>query len=157
MFTTVLAPTDLSESGEWEDSPVVPTILAATDLSEASDGVLRCLHTLAPLGTRTVFLAHALGIKHLEVMKYWLAEYAEPHLARQKVLVEEQGFETNVVIAPGLTPFEVNRVAKERRASLIVVGTHGSTVVKQMLMGGTAMAILHHAEVPRARFPSEDY
>ena len=62
--------------------------------------------------------------------------------------VEAQGFETTRVIAPGLPVFEVNRVAKERNASLIVVGSHGWTLAKEALLGGTATGILHHAELP---------
>jgi nucleotide-binding universal stress UspA family protein len=31
---------------------------------------------------------------------------------------------------------------------MIVVGSHGSVLAKQMLKGGTAMAVLRRAEVP---------
>lgn len=124
------------------------TALMATDLSPASSHVLECLPGLLPLGTRELILLHALGIKHLEEMKHLLAPQAEPFLAAQKATVEAQGFETTTVIAPGLAVFEVNRVAKERDVSLIVVGSHGSTLAKEMLLGGTAMGILHHAQLP---------
>ncbi|MHB1037445.1 MAG: universal stress protein [Pirellulales bacterium] len=122
--------------------------LIATDLSQASSHVLECLSGLRSLGTRQVILCHALNIKHLEEMQHLLTPYVEPRLAAQRAIVEAQGFETSTVIAPGLAVFEVNRVAKERGVSLIVVGSHGSTLAKEMLLGGTATGILHHADLP---------
>jgi nucleotide-binding universal stress UspA family protein len=124
------------------------TALIATDLSPASNHVLSCLPGLQPLGTRQAILVHALGIKHLHEIRHLLAPYVEPFLAAQKQTVETQGFKTTAIIAPGLPVFEVNRVAKEQDASLIVIGSHGSTLARESLLGGTAMGILHHAQLP---------
>ncbi len=124
------------------------TALIATDLSPASGNVLECLSGLRSLGTHRVILLHALGIRHLEELKHLLTPQVEPYLAAQRDAVEAQGFDTTTVVAPGLPVFEVNRVAKEQNASLIVVGSHGSTLAKEVLLGGTATGILHHAELP---------
>jgi nucleotide-binding universal stress UspA family protein len=124
------------------------TALMATDLSPASDRVLGCLPGLRLLKTRRIILLHALGIRHLEAMKSLLALYVEPRLAQQKDALATQGFDTNMLIAPGLPVFEVNRVAAEQAVSLIVVGSHGSSLAKETLLGGTAMGILHHASLP---------
>lgn len=124
------------------------TVLVATDLSEASEQVIHSLHGLTALGTRKVILVHALGLRHLEVLKYELARYVEPFLAKQKCRLEAQGFETVVVIAPGLPAFEMDRIATEREASMIVVGSHGSSLAREMLLGGVATSILHHTTCP---------
>ena len=42
----------------------------------------------------------------------------------------------------------MNRIAKEQDASLMVVGSHGATLAREMLLGGTAMGIVSHASVP---------
>ena len=128
----------------------------ATDLSSASDHVLGCLPGLRLLKTRRIILLHALGIKHLDAMQYLLASYVEPRIAQQKDTVAAQGFDTNTLIAPGLPVFEVNRVAAEQKASLIVVGSHGSSLAKETLLGGTVMGILHHALLPVLVCPAED-
>ena len=127
---------------------MLSTILVATDLSSASDHVIGCLHALLPLGARKAILAHALGIKHLQELKYELARLAEPRLAAQKALLEAQGFQTAVEIAPGLPGFEMNRVAREKEVSLIVVGSHGATLAREVLLGGVALSILQSATVP---------
>lgn len=123
-------------------------VLVATDLSAASGGVLRCVKELVPLGAKQAVLVHAIGIQPLETMVHGMARFLEPHLAKQKALLEAQGLETETVLAPGPAVVEVNRVAKERQASLIVVGTHGATLAREMLIGGTAMGIVHQATVP---------
>ena len=43
-------------------------VLVATDLSAASEGVLRCIRGLAPLGTDRILLVHAIGVQALETM-----------------------------------------------------------------------------------------
>lgn len=124
------------------------TALMATDLSPASDHVLGCLSGLRMLKTRRIILLHALSIRHLEAMQYLLAGYVEPRLAQQKSILTAQGFDANTIIAPGLPVFEVNRVATEQKVSLIVVGSHGSSLARETLLGGTAMGILHHTQLP---------
>lgn len=123
-------------------------VLVATDLSAACDGVLHCMKGLIPLGAKKAVLVHAIGIQHLETMVHGMAHFLEPNLVKQRAFLEAQGFETEMVLAPGPAVIEVNRIAQERHASLIVVGTHGATLAREMLIGGTAMGIVHHATVP---------
>ncbi len=123
-------------------------IVVATDLSTASDRVIACLRGLKPLGARQAVLVHALGLRHLDIMKYELARWAEPRLAQQKTLLESLGYETSVEIPPGIPEVEVNRIATEQGASLIVVGSHGVTLAPEVLIGGVALAILHRATRP---------
>lgn len=128
-------------------------VLVATDLSEASNRVIGCLHGLKPLGAEEAILVHALGLRHLTNMKTLLARYVEANLAAQKALLEDQGFQTTAEVAPGTAVLEINRIAAERHASLIVVGTHGSGLLRETLMGRTAMGILHHARCPMLVIP----
>jgi nucleotide-binding universal stress UspA family protein len=123
-------------------------VVVATDLSQASDSVVRCLHGLKPLGALEIILTHALGIRHLEDMKYELARQAEPKLQEQKKLLDDQGFQVTVRIEPGLPAFEINRVAREADASLIVIGSHGATLAREMLLGSVATEVLHQSRHP---------
>ena len=56
-----------------------------------------------------------------------MVQFVEPYLLKQKAFLEAQGFETQMVLAPGVPVIEVDRLAQEYQASLIVVGTHGAT------------------------------
>ena len=123
-------------------------ILVATDLSKASDGVLGCLRGLIPLGAETAILVHALGIQALEEMRHGMSHFIEPYLQERKKLLEAQGFKTTIELAMGPAVTEVQRIAREQNASLIVVGSHGATLAREMLLGGTAMGIVSHATLP---------
>ena len=123
-------------------------ILIATDLSKASDRVLACARGLIPLGAKTAILVHALGIKPLEEMRHGMAHFIEPYLKKQRELLETEGFQATSELALGSAVVEVNRIAKEQDASLIVVGSHGATLAREMLLGGTATGIVSHARVP---------
>ncbi len=124
------------------------TIVVATDLSKASDKVVGCLSGLKAFGTENVILVHALGLRYLKDMQPLLVRAAEPRLAEQKAMIESQGFSASIIVAPENAMFEVNRVALEHKASLIVIGSHGVTAASEVLLGGVAVAILHHARFP---------
>ena len=123
-------------------------VLIASDLSPASDHVLTCMHGLRPLGTTHVTLVHALGIRHLEEMAHLLALQAEPKLHQQMQSLRNQGFEVDVVMAPGIPSLEINRIAKEKHASMVVIGSHGATLGREVLLGSVALEVLHKAVIP---------
>lgn len=123
-------------------------ILVPTDLSEGSDHVIGCLHGLRPLGTTDAILMHALGLRHLEVLKYELMRLIDPRLQAQKAELEKQGFTTAVCVAPGPPTIEINRVAVAERVSMIVMGTHGASLAAEVLVGNVAMHVVQNASVP---------
>ncbi|WP_028323938.1 universal stress protein [Desulfatirhabdium butyrativorans] len=123
-------------------------IVVATDLSPASDQVLGCLHGLKPLGAREVVLTHALGIRHLEELQCVLAPQVEPGLLQQKSFLEAQGFQVTIQIEPGLPAIEIDQVARKNNASLIVLGSHGATLSREILLGSVATEVLHHSRHP---------
>jgi nucleotide-binding universal stress UspA family protein len=45
-------------------------------------------------------------------------------------------------------------VARDRDASLVVMGTHGRTGVKSALLGSIATAVMHHAGRPVTVVPA---
>lgn len=125
-------------------------ILIATDLSPASDAILHCAGGFKRLGVEQVYLCHALGLRHLEVLKYELLPKVEPKLAQQKQILENQGLETFIEIPSGIPSEEINRVAQEKNVSLIVIGSHGESMSRHLLFkfGGVASEILHSHQRP---------
>jgi len=102
-------------------------ILFATDISKASDAVLSCGNALRNLGAEEVILFYALGVRHIESLKYVLKDLAEPALLRQKKMLEDQGLNVKLEIAPGIPSEEINKYAETHDISLIVIGTHGES------------------------------
>ena len=128
-------------------------ILVATDLSAASEAVCRNLLGLKKLGARRVLLVHALDIRHMEVMKYELGPLVEPRLLQLKGIVEAQGFEVETQIRSHSPAWEVKLAAREQSCSLIVIGTHGATLARDVLLGSVAHDLLQSAEKPVLLLP----
>ena len=59
-------------------------VIIASDLSDASAQVINCIQDLKKFGAKEVILFHALGIRHLEALRYELARLAEPALQKQR-------------------------------------------------------------------------
>ena len=122
--------------------------LLASDLSPASDRMIACIHGLRALSVSRITLLHALGVRHLEEMAKLLAQGAEPRLTRQVEALEAQGFRVDSILAAGAPAPEILRVAREREASMIVVGSQGASLARDRLLGGVAQEVLHRSEVP---------
>lgn len=123
-------------------------IIIATDLSDASNHVIECVQNFINFGTREVILFHALGIRHLQDLRYELARYAEPVLLKQKQMVESLGFSATTHIAAGSAAYELWDLAKKENISLVVIGTHGHSLAFDVLLGGEAHKIIHGMAKP---------
>lgn len=127
------------------------TIVVALDLTEEStlviekakvlmepDGRLFLLHVIAPMP-----LAFAGEL----MMEQPVVEEEQLGLARkhmQKIAAPFAIPDENCLVEWGDTQHEIHRVAEERHADLIVVGSHGRHGLA-LLFGSTANAVLHGA------------
>lgn len=138
--------------------PEYKTILAATDFSEHSLPGLRHAADLAErLGSKVVLTyvvddrlsavifaaasessAELLERHRLHAVDH-LAEFVRKHLPNRQV---EQ------VVLVGKPHDRIVELARERKADLIVVSTHGHGFVGHILVGSTTERILHHAPCP---------
>lgn len=123
-------------------------LLIAVDPSEASDRVVECLGRFRQLGTKKAVLMTALGIRHLDSLKFILAPSVEPYLVQKKQELEKMGFKVEIEIGPSDPSFEINRIADVENVDLIVIGSHGKGLWPSVPLGGEATKILHTAKRP---------
>ncbi|MCL5030622.1 MAG: universal stress protein [Bacteroidetes bacterium] len=125
-------------------------ILIASDLSPVSDSVITCMKGFKSLGVEEVILFYALGIRHLDSLKYLIKDFVEPALIKQQNTIKAEGFNTTLEIAPGIPSEEIKRVAQEKNVSLIVVGSHGESAASHLLfrIGKVTSEVLHSHEKP---------
>lgn len=136
--------TELEEVG-----PVFSRFIVATDLSPASFAVVRCVAGLKAFGARQCLLLNCLSLGESAAMALSLTHaVVESNLARQKRILEEEGFVTTANTVFGFAKTEINRIAETHNYPLIVVGSHGQTLVGTDLLGGVASAVIHHATKP---------
>ena len=123
-------------------------VLVATDASEASDRVLECVKGLYAVGSQAAVLAHVINVRDVGGLYLTLRQALLPKLEAQQDVLVAAGFTTQIEIPLGIPFHEVNRLVDERVCSLIVAGSHGESLLKEMWLGSTACSFLHNARVP---------
>lgn len=137
------------------------SILVAVDLSESSDEALRQAHerAVATAGRLTVLhvVPNPLHGDPLFPHLYREVESAMPAkkrklgaevLERVLALTGRDESEVEVVVEDGWAHVVIVREAERRRADLLVVGSHGTTGVKRLLLGDVAEKVVRHAHGP---------
>jgi nucleotide-binding universal stress UspA family protein len=133
-------------------------ILCPVDLSETSKPAFEYAVALAArLGAELELLhvyqlpAYALPEGGLEILAGLEAEI-ENQLQQQLDEFAKHSTEPSVkittVLGTGVPYVEIIRAAKQRKADLIVIGTHGRTGLAHLLIGSVAERVVRTSEVP---------
>lgn len=121
--------------------------ILSTDLSKASDKLIDCASEYRLLGIKKITLMHALGLKHIQAFEDIMRKGVDEKLEEQKKRLEEQGFDVHTEVKPGIANEELEKLAKELDAALIIVGTHGISLTKAVI-GSTASEIILNMKYP---------
>jgi nucleotide-binding universal stress UspA family protein len=70
------------------------------------------------------------------------------HLAELGQKLVPENLRGKMIVRSGQPYFEIAEVAREVKADLIVLTTHGYTGIKRVLLGGMAERIVRHAPCP---------
>lgn len=129
-------------------------LLIAMDLSPASIALItRCLGPLRTAGAESATLVHVMNIRNVGGLYISMKNLVEPLLREQEKRVREEGFRTRLEIPLGDPASEINRLARETGASLILAGTHGESLAKEILLGSVVHRLLQIAEKPVLLIP----
>jgi nucleotide-binding universal stress UspA family protein len=142
-----------------------PTIICPTDFSDASRSALQYGAVIAEhVGSRLVIMAVEdpllteavdLGTGSVwdpEDTKRELAVFAEHALAKHQLRPATLEFE----VAVGKPANEILRVARERKADLLVMSTHGLTGMRKLFFGSTTERVLRETTVPVLATPASE-
>lgn len=127
---------------------MLSTIVVATDGSEASDRMVECLKELRRVGSREAALVHVFNVRDVGGLYDTLRESMLPKLEGQAAILRDAGFRVEVLTALGIPFFEIHKLACERSASLMIVGSMGASLAKELLLGSTAHSLLQQASLP---------
>jgi nucleotide-binding universal stress UspA family protein len=138
---------------------IVPTnILVPTDFSETAEHALDYAIALAAkLGAR-IHVLSVIGIPTLGIPEFGLAWTAstmetivvDRQAALEQLVAKKQGTATfgEVLIRTGDARDTILDVAKEVKADLIIMGTHGRRGLSRALLGSVAESIVRTAPCP---------
>jgi nucleotide-binding universal stress UspA family protein len=131
------------------------TILIATDLSRASEELCKCAGFLRHVGPREVWLVHVCNVREAGGLAESFREEHEVELVRQVGILKRHGLNAEGVIREGIPFVEINREAARKKARVIMVGSHGEGLLKEMLLGSTAFEVIRQGTHPVLVFRQE--
>ncbi|MCA1754047.1 MAG: universal stress protein [Spirochaeta sp.] len=130
--------------------------IVATDLSPASEAVVSCLSGIKALGGEHCVLFNCIRLSEAASTAYsYHYEQREESLARQKTLLEGQGFQVEVITTVGTAKREIKRFAVEEDCDLIVLGAQGNSLAEEKLLGGVAYGVINKSRKPVLVIPVE--
>ncbi len=141
-------------------------ILYPTDFSAIAGKAMEYVKKLKEAGTEEVVLLHVIEESDLEAMAescMWKKEdiekceketekrmrrKARKNLEAIKDELEKVGIETKISVKIGKPFVEITKTAKKEKVSMIVIGSHGRSMVEEMFLGSVAEGVIHHATMP---------
>ena len=131
------------------------TLLTAVDFSAASDAALDVAVALARSFGASLHVVHSFELPIPAVSPYEVAipdAYLEEargaaarRLSEAVARARAQGVEAQSHLAEGSPSSAIVRTAEELGADLVVMGTHGHTGLKHLVLGSVAERTLRHA------------
>lgn len=136
-FKRLLVPVDFSDAA-------VAAFATAMDLCHALDGEIKVIYV------------HQLQVPYVGDGGFYVPEMDEDEVMeeRQKELDEfvRQHGSSDISITGevrlGDPESEINEIADEYKADMIIMGTHGRSGLSHLLMGSVTESVLRHANVP---------
>jgi nucleotide-binding universal stress UspA family protein len=134
-------------------------ILVATDFSPASAPAFERALALARELSAQLLVVHAyqdgamseLGFAPTGCYETWDREvrgHADVRVAPLLARAREQGVEAEALLVPGFPGDAIVEAARQRRADLVVMGTHGRRGVARLVLGSVAASVLASAPCP---------
>lgn len=130
-------------------------VLYPTDFSPYSNAVANCLLDLKPAGVEEVIALHVIDKRlfaqfpevSTDVINA-MRESAADNLAKIEKKLADAGLKVIKRIEMGVPFHQIVGIARAEAVSMIVMGSHGRSLVEEMLLGSTTENVLRHATVP---------
>ncbi|MGM0419799.1 MAG: universal stress protein [Bacillota bacterium] len=122
-------------------------LLLATDFSESANKLINCLDEFKVLGLNSVYLLHVVETRRGGVSIDVLEKYKEM-MEETREVVEARGLEVEYDVVVGKPSDEITRAAKEQNCSMILIASHGQSIIKQIILGSTTYKVLRKSDVP---------
>jgi nucleotide-binding universal stress UspA family protein len=130
----------------------IRTILHATDFSEDSNHAFRLAHSLARDHGARLIVAHVIPESRVPSGGVLTPPPSEEYEEARENLAKIRSNDSRVLLKHrllvGAPAEEICLLARDIRAGLIVMGTHGRSGLKRLLMGSVAEQVVRQAPCP---------
>ncbi len=130
-------------------------VLFPMDFSAAANQLLECLGTFRPLGIEEIVLLHVTDVREAVNPCGFDSSYYERHdnfarreLERGRQRVEAMGYACRTVQFHDVPGKGIVHTARDEKCDLILMGSHGKTLARELLLGSISEYTVRHAPVP---------
>lgn len=136
-------------------------ILFPTDFSDVSKKALDYIKRLRDAGTKEVVVLHVIDERETESFSQHAGrdfdvkevekkrdQYVKEQLKALKGELQESGLKVKVRTERGIPFTEILRVEEEEGVSVTVLGSHGKSLVKEMLLGSVSEKVVRKSSKP---------
>lgn len=139
------------------------TILVPHDFSASANHATAIARDEARLHGATIVLLHVVDLPHqlgpdavivppetgapISIKEYAI-QSAENHLQDIVTRLAKDGATATAVVAVGTPVDEINRAVEDHRIDLIVMGTHGRTGLRHLMVGSVTERVVRSSKVP---------
>jgi nucleotide-binding universal stress UspA family protein len=126
-------------------------ILLATDGSESVQAAIQEAINIAKVCSSRLYVVSVVEVNpEYEALAPNVVEKAETetkeHVASIKKKAEKEGISCETIVHQGEEPFRfIVDEAKKAKADMIVMGSHGRTGIKRLMMGSVTARVIGHA------------
>jgi nucleotide-binding universal stress UspA family protein len=123
-----------------------PAFARAVEVTKSLRGQLLLLHVLNPM--LPMMSAQPIEPPTYSQLRQASRAWALRQLARAVTRAKAAGARATALLVEGSEAGTITRVARSRRAAMIVIGTHGRTGVERVLLGSVAARVVSLAPCP---------
>jgi len=139
---------------------VFEKILLPTDFSDVAEKALNFVKQLKDTGTQEVVILHVIKKNSLEVIAQYssIRDFsdverevegdARKQISRIEEELKECGFNVKVRIETGFPFSEILKAETEENVSAIVIGSHGLSNIKEILLGSVSESVIRKSKKP---------
>ncbi len=139
MPKVILHPTDFSSASR-------PAFRQAMQLARKTKRPLVVVHVVAP--TIALMGDGYVSPQVYDVMERSVRAAANKRLGRLVAAARTRGIRTTGLLLEGVAHEQIGRAARSKHAETIVMGTHGRTGLKRLMLGSVAARVLGTAPCP---------
>jgi len=136
-------------------------IMFPCDFSEACKKSLKFIKQLKGAGTKEVIIFHVIddrlinSIKNrttsridVEELGKVMEKDAQIQISEGEAELKKSGFNVKTIIKKGIPFREILEAEKELNISLIVIGSHGTSCIKEMFLGSVSEEVIRKSSKP---------
>ncbi len=134
-------------------------IMFPTDFSTASNRIYSYIESFKDIGMEDALLVHVVDTREGADIRDRSA-WATDALNKERELLEVAGIRTKTVIRAGIPFVELNDTAEKEDVSLVILASHGKSMVERMFLGSVTEKLIYHSTKPvliEKRALLEDY